>query len=141
MFVSDSEHSSDASETETELETNALEREWGFRHVVVMRTPSRYERVQAVVWRFATEYKSSRLAALWAAGNFLMVIFAVVVFIVQSWPPYYHDNETHNTTWFLIETSIAVAFTIEYIVRLLSAPQPFKFVKGKWSPVLPFSSF
>lgn len=109
------------------------ERRAGYRHTVVKKVPSLYSRLQAIVWTFVSDERSSWLARGWALLNFIFIIFAIVVFIVQSWPSHFRSSQVHDTKWFLIDTVIVAVFTIDYVLRLLSAPDPVRFVRAPMS--------
>lgn len=77
------------------------------------------------VWRTMRDPTSSPLA-MWI-NNVVMavIVLSIVVFCVSTLPEYYKRDED---VWFGLEAVIVAIFTLEYVVRLVTAPNALRWI-------------
>ena len=86
------------------------------------------------VWDFFEEPDSSKAARVWAVLDVVAITIAVAMFIVETMPAIKADIESKTTnprqvTFFIIETSCIIFFTIELIARFISCPDKVLFLR------------
>eukprot|EP00116_Pleurobrachia_bachei_P000523 sb/3460785/ len=86
------------------------------------------------VWDFFEEPDSSKAARVWAVLDVVAITIAVAMFIVETIPVIKADIESKTTnsrqvTFFIIETSCIIFFTIELIARFISCPEKVLFLR------------
>ncbi|CAG9467666.1 unnamed protein product [Pedinophyceae sp. YPF-701] len=86
---------------------------------------------EARIWlnNLLNEPSSSKVAAWVSVFMMLLILLSTVAYIAETLPHEYTDESVMNE-YFWIETVCIAFFTLEYLLRLLAAPNAWKFVLG-----------
>uniref|UniRef100_A0A4W4H1S4 Potassium voltage-gated channel, subfamily F, member 1a n=1 Tax=Electrophorus electricus TaxID=8005 RepID=A0A4W4H1S4_ELEEL len=89
------------------------------------------KRCRLFLWKLMEKPESSLLARAMAILSFLFILLSSVVMCMSTIPELHvHDaggNEVENPTLESLETACIIWFTIEYVLRLVSAPNKVRF--------------
>ena len=82
--------------------------------------------IREAIWVTLDDPSSSRAAQLIAAIVMGMIIVSCTAFVIQTLPQYI---ESTDNTWNIIEDLCITVFTIEFCLRIGSAPSRWKFIR------------
>ena len=96
-----------------------------------------------IIWNTLEYPQSSRLAKFLAIFSVLVITLSLIIFCIETLPNFKEPPKPENATadwepppnpydkiWFQLNTFVIVWFTGEYIIRLITSPQKFKFLIG-----------
>ena len=95
-----------------------------------------------VVWNTLEYPNSSKVAKFLAIFSVLVITFSLIIFCIETLPDFKitkPENATadwrsppnpYDKVWFQLNTFVIVWFTGEYVIRLITSPQKFKFLIG-----------
>jgi len=100
-----------------------------------------YRGIRKAVWMFMCEPESSRGAFLTSTMILMLICVSSTTFCLETMETF--DNERSKQNFTNIELLCIIAFTIEYLLRLWSAPNTFGFAKAPMNlvdlvAILPF---
>lgn len=77
------------------------------------------------VWEFLENPGGNKWAQAVAGVIIALILLSCVTFVVESLPAYHRQ---HDDVFYIIEVVCVVAFTVEYVVRLIAAPAKCEFM-------------
>mmetsp|Transcript_49613 Transcript_49613/g.124745 ORF Transcript_49613/g.124745 Transcript_49613/m.124745 type:complete len:390 (+) Transcript_49613:192-1361(+) len=80
------------------------------------------------IWRFMDQPFSSKPAMILSMFIMACILFSVVTFVLETWPPWYSDPA--DTLWFVFESVVVGIFTVEFLIRLATTPSYLGFLKN-----------
>lgn len=87
-----------------------------------------------IIWNTLEYPNSSKLAKFLAIFSVLVITLSLIIFCIETLPtfkkPANAGANPYEKTWFQLNTFVIVWFTSEYIIRLITSPQKFKFLIG-----------
>ena len=89
--------------------------------------------LQSKVWDLFEHPETSNEARLIAWFSCTIVLLSIILFCIETLPEFSKKDESGKTknyhTFFIIESLCIAWFTFEYLTRLISSPNKWKFVK------------
>lgn len=89
---------------------------------------SKLQKLKIYLWLFLEKPQSSIGARIWATLNILIILISVCNLISESMPNYRHNVEAKKV-FFAVDACCVSYFTIDILLRFLSAPIKKKFLK------------
>lgn len=99
-----------------------------------------------IIWNTLEYPNSSRVAKFLAIFSVLVITLSLIIFCVETLPAFKAPPKNSNSTddskpspnsqnpyeklWFQLNTFVIIWFTGEYVIRLITSPQKFKFLIG-----------
>lgn len=99
-----------------------------------------------IIWNTLEYPNSSRVAKFLAIFSVLVITLSLIIFCVETLPAFKAPPQNSNSTddskpspnsqnpyeklWFQLNTFVIIWFTGEYVIRLITSPQKFKFLIG-----------
>ena len=84
--------------------------------------------IKRKIWRCFEEPRSSKISRALALFSIFVIIVSTVVFCIETFPELQTPHLVN--VWFVIEAICIAWFTLEYLVRIFSAPNIWKFAKS-----------
>ncbi|XP_057317686.1 potassium voltage-gated channel subfamily A member 1-like isoform X2 [Hydractinia symbiolongicarpus] len=97
---------------------------------------------QRKIWELFEFPDTSTAARILAGWSIFVIVLSITVFCVETLPEFSKEDSENTTStennsrnkftqpWFSLELGCIVWFTFEYIMRLISSPQKWKFLKS-----------
>ena len=97
-----------------------------------------------IIWNTLEYPNSSRVAKFLAIFSVLVITLSLIIFCIETLPafkappknatddskPSSNSQNPYEKLWFQLNTFVIIWFTGEYVIRLITSPQKFKFLIG-----------
>lgn len=86
--------------------------------------------LQRKIWEVMELPHSSLLAQIVAIWSVFVILLSIVIFCIETLPRFRESRNDKNSALYGLEMFCVAWFTVEYVVRLLAAPQKLRFIRG-----------